>query len=83
MSKKRPQMYLNVVELVLFDDDMMYYCNFPLFKEQNSSLFHYYLPRRLAFCPDNSPSRNRFTENRITPEGRSDFLASRKSSKTC
>ena len=24
---------------VLFDDDMMYYCNFPLFNEQNSSLF--------------------------------------------
>ena len=32
-------MHLNVVELVLFDDDMMYYCNFRLFNEQNSSLF--------------------------------------------
>ena len=39
MSKKRPQIHLNVAELVLFDDDMMYYCNFPLFNEQNSSLF--------------------------------------------
>ena len=32
-------MHLNAVKLVLFDDDMMYYCNFPLFNEQNSSLF--------------------------------------------
>ena len=39
MSKKRPLIHLNVAELVLFDDDMMYYCNFPLFNEQNSSLF--------------------------------------------
>ena len=83
MSKKRPQIHLNVAELVLFDDDMMYYCNFPLFNEQNSSLFFYYLPRKLAFCLDNSRSRNRFTENRTTSERRSDFLASRKSSKTC
>ena len=46
-------MHLNAVKLVLFDDDMMYYCNFPLFNEQNSSLFYYYLPQRLAFCLDN------------------------------
>ena len=32
-------MHLNVVELVLFVYDMMYYCNLPLFNEQNSSLF--------------------------------------------
>ena len=83
MSKKRPQMHLNVVELVLFDDDMMYYCNFPLVNGQNSSLFYYYLSRRLAFCLNNSRSRNRFTENRVTLERRSDFLASHKSSKTC
>ena len=34
MSKKRPQIHLNVAVLVLFHDDMMYYCNFPLFNEQ-------------------------------------------------
>ena len=39
MSKKRLQIHLNVAELVLFEDDMMYYCNFPLFNERNSSLF--------------------------------------------
>ena len=33
-------MHLNVVELMLFHDDMVYYCNFPLFNEQNSSLFY-------------------------------------------
>ena len=77
-------MHLNVVELVLFDDDMMYYCNFPLFNEQNSALFYYYLSRRLAFCLDNLRIRNRFTENeRVTSQRRSDFLASRKSSKIC
>ena len=76
-------MHLNVVELVLFDDNMMYYCNFPLFNEQNSSLFYYYLPRRSVFCLDNSRSRNGFTENRVTTERRSDFLASHESSKTC
>ena len=32
-------MHLNVVELVLFDDDMMCYYKIPLFNEQNSSLF--------------------------------------------
>ena len=79
-------MHLIVVELVLFDDDMMYYSNFLLFNEQNSSLFYYYLsylPRRLAFCCNNSRSRNCFIENRVTSERRIDFLASRKSSKTC
>ena len=86
MSKKRPQMHLNVVELVLFDDDMMYYSKFLHFNEQNTSLFYYYLnylPRRLAFCCNNLRSRNRFTENRVTSQRRIDFLASRKSSKTC
>ena len=32
-------MHLNMVELVSFDDDMVYDCNFPLFNDQNSSLF--------------------------------------------
>ena len=50
-------MQLNVVELVLFDDDVMCYCNFPLLNEQNSSLFYYYLPRRIEFCLGNSRTR--------------------------
>ena len=76
-------MHLNVVELVLFDDDLMYYCNFPFFNEQNSSLSIIIYHERLAFCLDNSQSRNHFTENRVTTERRRNFLASRKSSKTC